>query len=241
MDIYAENGFLLERINALVKELGLTKDSLIDKIVDGLVAKSAKREFYIEEFKRNRKFLLEKFITNPIKTFGYPTDLNDVFRCILKILLSKGAYKRLLEEIGQHNLCSDMGLIRYDPAKNGQNILKHGIIFHAVHSYSYGHFPLISPNRGGRQVLFTRYYFEGNNHTYMCEEQPKKKYSFVASVFDSTLEGNMKFITARMVDLEGDIDTQLQMLISGSGLDPNDLASLRRRALEVLRESEHYV
>lgn len=241
MDIYAENGFLFERINESVKELGLTKDSLIDKIVDGLVAKSAKREFYLEEFKRNRKFLLEKFITNPIKTFGYPTDLNDVFRCILKILLSRGAYKRLLEEIGQHNLSSDVGLIRYDPAKNGQNILKHGLIFHAVHSYSHGHFPLISPNRSGRQVLFTRYYFEGNNHTYMCEEQPKKKYSFVASVFDLTYEGNMKFITARMVDLEGDIDTQLRMLISGSGLDPNDLTSLRRRALDVLRRSEQYV
>lgn len=241
MDIYAENNFLLERINASVKELGLTKDSLIDKIVDGLVAKSAKREFYIEEFKRNRKFLLEKFISNPIKTFGYPIDLNDVFRCILKILLSKPAYKRLLEEIGQHNLSSDVGLIRYDPAKNGQNILKHGIIFHAVHSYSHGHFPLISPNRRGRQVLFTRYYFEGNNHTYMCEEKPDKKYSFVATVFDSTDDGRMIFITSRIIDLDGDIDYQLNMLISENGLNPNDLESLRSRALEILRESEQYV
>ncbi|MGF2881135.1 hypothetical protein VSN93_13880 [Acinetobacter johnsonii] len=240
MDIYAENYLLLERINASIKSQNLTRDSLIDKIVDGLVPKSAKREFYLEEFKRNRKFLLEKFINNPSKVFSYPTDLNDVFRCILKIL-SQSAYKRLLEKIGNQNLSSDGDLVCYDPAKNGQNILKHGIIFHAVHSYSHGHFPLISPNRRGRQVLFTRYYFEGNNHTYMCEEKPDKKYSFVATVFDSTDDGRMMFITSRIIDLDGDIDYQLNMLISENGLNPNDLESLRSRALEILRESEQYV
>ncbi|PZQ83753.1 MAG: hypothetical protein DI542_18100 [Acinetobacter johnsonii] len=241
MDIYAENDFLFERIVAIVKELGLTKDLLIDKIVDGLVPKSAKREFYLEEFKKNRKFLLEKFISDPIKTFGDPTDLNDVFRCILKILLSKRAYKKLLKKIGNQNISSDDYLVCYDPAKNGQNILKHGMIFHAVHSYSYGHFPLISPNRKGRQVLFTRYYFEGNNHIYICEETPDKKYSFVATVFDLTDDGKMMFITSRIIDLDGDIDYQLEMLISENKLNPNDLASLRIRALEVLRESKQYV
>ncbi len=240
MDIYAENDLLLERINTSIKSQSLTRDSLIDKIVDGLVPKSAKREFYLEEFKRNRKFLLEKFINNPSKVFSYPTDLNDVFRCILKIL-SQSAYKRLLEKIGNQNLSSNSYLVCYDPAKNGQNILKHGIIFHAVHSYSHGHFPLISPNRRGRQVLFSRYYFEGNNHTYMCEETPDKEYSFVATVFDSTDDGRMMFITSRIIDLDGDIDYQLNMLISENRLNPNDLESLRSRAFEILRESEQYV
>ncbi|MEN3969978.1 hypothetical protein [Acinetobacter sp. BWR-L5] len=238
---YAESDVLIERLNVSVKELGLTQDSLIEKIIDGLVAKSAKREVYIEEFKSNRKFLLEKIFNNQINDFWDPNDLNDILRCILKILLSKSAYKRLLEEIGQHNLYSDGTPICYDPAKNGQNILKHGIVFHAVHSYSHGHFPLISPNRGERQVLFTRYYFEDNNHIYMCEEKPDKKYSFVATVFDSTDDDRMMFITSRIIDLGGDIDYQLEMLISQNGLNPNDLDSLRSRALEILRESEQYV
>lgn len=238
MDIYAENDLLLERINSSIKSQSLTRDSLIDKIADSLVPISAKREFYLEEFKRNRKFLLEKFINNPSGVFSYPTDLNDVFRCILKILLSKRAYKKLLEKIGNQNISSDGYLVCYDPAKNGQNILKHGMIFHAVHSYSYGHFPLISPNRKGRQVLFTRYYFEGNNHIYMCEEKPDKKYSFVATVFDLTDDGRMMFITSRIIDLDGDINYQLSMLISENGLNPNDLESLRSRAFEILRGSE---
>lgn len=241
MDIYAENGLLFERLNDLIKNLALTRDSLIEKIIDGLVAKSARREFYIEEFKRNRKFLLEKFISNPSTTFSYPLDLNDVLRCILKILLSQSAYKRLLKEIGNKNLSSDSGLVCYDPAKNGQNILKHGLIFHAVHSYSYGHFPLISPNRWKRQVLFTRYYFEGCNHMYICEEKPDREYSFVATVFDSTDEGKMKFITSRIIDLHDDIDCQLEMLISENDINPDDLVHLRNRALEILKESEQYV
>ena len=161
MNIFDENVFLIKRIQSICKDKNINKQMLIQKITDGLIPDSPNRDRYISEFIENRGYLLESLIDAPFETFKHPTSLNDICRCILKIL-NKRKYYKLIHEIGFDNLESNSELLCYDPSKNGQNLLKHGIEFHAVHSYCGGHFPLISPNKKGNQVLFSRYYFQNN-------------------------------------------------------------------------------
>lgn len=241
MNIYEENSYLMERINACIKIQNLDRGAFIDKIFEGLVESYRDREVHLQSLRENRRFLLEKFIDDPCKIFGYPIDLNDVLRCMSKILLSRNAYKKL--DIEHNNLGSDSELICYDPVKNGQNILKHGIVFHGVSSYCGGHLPLISPNRNTkgeyRQVLFSRYYFERGNHIYLYDHKPDNEYVYLATVF-TLRDLKMRFITSREIDLNKDIDNQLNMLIKIDNLDPASLDLLRYKALNILQRSNAY-
>lgn len=241
MEIYDEIDVLYTRIWAAVKAEGLDREALIDRMADGLVSKSPNREFFKQEFLQNRRFIFEKFFNNLRSTFSV-TDLNDVLRCIFKLLLGSHAYKKLINEgvIGRDNLCSISDLCSYDPFKNGQNILKHGIPFHAVHSYSRGTFHLISPNGRGNQVVFSRYYYQDSNHCYMFADKPDRNYDLLATVVTNSAEGGWRFITSRVIKLDGDIKHQLELLIWEEGLDAKQLDCLRTRALEILQESTKY-
>ena len=238
MQIYTENDELLKRINAKVKFHGLDRKAFIERLAEGLIPASANRETYKQDFLQNRCFLLDKFLVSPVQTFSYPTDLNDVLRCVYKATFGSKAYGKLLKDkvIGAENLCSISDMACYDPQKNGQNILKHGIPFHATYSYCCGHIPLITVNRGGRRTMFSRYYYQGNNHSFMYAEKPDRDFDFVASVFDIRQEGGFRFISSRVINLDDDINHQLELLISAK-IPATELANLRARALNILQKS----
>lgn len=68
----------------------------------------------------------------------------------------------------KESVFSSSDFYQYDPAKNGQNIIKHEISFRAVISHSTQFGTLIVPcpdkNKGRRVVIFSDYFIKNDNH-----------------------------------------------------------------------------
>ena len=74
----------------------------------------------------------------------------------------------------------------------------------------------------------------------MYAEEPDCNYDFLATVFLNRPEGGWRLITSRVIDIEGDIQAQLRMLISDRYIHRNQLACLQTRAMEILERSTQY-
>ncbi|MFA0323252.1 hypothetical protein AB4519_02505 [Vibrio splendidus] len=94
------------------------------------------------------------------------------------------------------------GMTEYDPAKNGQNLIKHGLSFNEVTSYSDGKFGVLNvycpADEGERIVTFSPLvpFKNGFKLSLPINESVNTKESYVVSIVQSTGSG-FRFISSR--------------------------------------------
>lgn len=181
---------------------------------------------------------------------------NEIFRCLVKKNYeNKGdmdSYDQL--ELAENNIISNGSCWEYDPAKNGQNIIKHGIEFGSVASYGGGDFGrLISYTAPGRWInedgeekeeerciVFSKYYTNGADKTFFLDRFKDDAILCIASVV--TMERlKFRFISSRVIkaNTTTQLTREIKNLIKDVGLDEKDesiIASLRGSAINILKE-----
>ena len=154
-EIIDENNLFTNFINNFILEYG--RDNFYKTIKNKLQISNNRSEFVIKILKREIK--INEFL------------MNNILRCITKKLCeSKDINFFDIFKVPKNNFLSKACLYEYDPAKNGQNILKHGLDFGEVISYAgndYGR--LISYTKSGdeeRVVIFSKYYVNDKNNIF---------------------------------------------------------------------------
>lgn len=165
-----------------------------------LIAEINKEGAY-EKFKKtginNSRFELLKEAINRRLNVSYPESW-DIERYALKHLLPE-EYKSLA--LGDH--CYSSGeLYEYDPSKNGQNIIKHGLSFGEVVSYSTKFGTLIVPcpdeKDGERVVIFSDMVLKDKNLSLPLDNNNFQKENYTLSIAQSR-NGKFRFISSRLL------------------------------------------
>lgn len=125
-------------------------------------------------------------------------DIWDIERYALKYLLPE-EYKSLA--LSDH--CYSSGdLYEYDPPKNGQNIIKHGLSFGGVVSYSTKFGTLLVPcpdeQDGERVVIFSDIFLKDKNISLPLDNIDLSKENYTLSIAQSR-NGKFRFISSRFL------------------------------------------
>lgn len=165
-----------------------------------------------------------------------PCELNDILRCIFEKMKSNSSNDFVLKET---NICSQGDLLEYDPKKNGQNILKHGLSFHGVVSYSGDCFGRLIAHvkfkEEMRLAIFSKYFLDDSNGLYLKNSVEYKDFKYLCVVSICTQRNDkFRFISSRTIDPFKKLDKQLQTIIKDENLDNESLDDLRKRAKEIL-------
>ncbi|ENV46394.1 hypothetical protein P255_00533 [Acinetobacter brisouii CIP 110357] len=179
---------------------------------------------------------------------------NEIFRCLVKKNYeNKGdmySYDQL--ELAENNIISNGPCWEYDPAKNGQNIIKHGIEFGSVASYGGGDFGrLISYTAPGRwinedgeeeeeerRIVFSKYYTNGADKKFFLDRFKDDDILCIASVV-TMHDMKFRFISSRVIkaDSLAQLTREIKNLIKDLELDEQDkniINNLRESALSIL-------
>lgn len=123
----------------------------------------------------------------------------DIFLYVIKNILPS---EFELHKIDSH--AYSKGMTEYDPAKNGQNLIKHGLSFNEVTSYSDGKFGVLNvhcpADEGERIVMFSPLvpFKSGFKLSLPINESVNTKESYVVSIVQSTGIG-FRFISSRCI------------------------------------------
>jgi hypothetical protein len=128
---------------------------------------------------------------------SYP-DIWDIEQYALKLLLPE-EYKSLAL---RDHCYSSSELYEYDPPKNGQNIIKHGLSFGKVVSYSKKFGTLLVPcpdeQDGERVVIFSDILLRDKNFSLSLDNIDSSKENYTLSIAQSR-NGKFRFISSRLL------------------------------------------
>lgn len=145
---------------------------------------------------KNREELLFKFIQDEIQV-SYSCK-SDIEAYALKSLMPE-FYNSNPNEGHSYSNCE---LYEYDPPKNGQNIIKHGIGFGEVVSYSkqFGTLLIPIPNEpdGERHVIFSDLYLKNGAKDLEMPHPGIRDFNYTMSIVNSK-QGKFRFISARIL------------------------------------------
>lgn len=145
----------------------------------------------------NARFKLLTEVINGRVSVNYP-EIWDIERYALKYLLPE-EYKSLA--LGDH-CYSSSELYEYDPPKNGQNIIKHGLSFGEVVSYSKKFGTLLVPcpdeKDGERLVIFSDVVLEDYTLSLPLDNIDSSTENFTLSIAQSR-NGKFRFISSRLL------------------------------------------
>lgn len=145
----------------------------------------------------NARFKLLTEVINGRVSVNYP-NIWDIERYALKYLISE-EYESLA--LGNH-CYSSSELYEYDPPKNGQNIIKHGLSFGEVVSYSKKFGTLLVPcpdeKDGERVVIFSDLVLKGCNLSLPLENIDSSTENFTLSIAQCR-NGKFRFISSRLL------------------------------------------
>lgn len=181
-----------------------------------------------------RVILLDKIISGEI--YYSSCETNDVLRYIAKELNSD-SYESL--KLPENNLYSESEFVSYDPAKNGLNIVKHGIEFHAVHSYSNGTFGRLMVPTGDqssekRYVIFSKYKVVGSKSPYLPEKFINRDEIFLATIA-SPRGGGFRFISSSILSSDRKkCEDRVVAVIKDVVDDEGQMEAIRLRSMEIL-------
>ncbi|MCH7388186.1 hypothetical protein MMO39_12895 [Acinetobacter modestus] len=236
-EINKENEILWNILIQAVEEKGF------DKIVENIGSK-------LDLSESRKKFIKEIIVgINDLELFVR----NDILKCLVK---KKYEYNESIEKYYELNLLSYNLYSRgtcweYDPAKNGQNLLKHGLDFGAVANYGGGDFGgLISYTAPGkwlnddgeleveeRRIVFSKYYAKNVNKKFFLDKFKEDDVFCVASVV-SMKDLKFRFISSRTIRAKTlkQLTNELKNLIKDNELGEDIILDLRLSALRVLKE-----
>lgn len=130
---------------------------------------------------------------------GRVFDVIDIEEFALKLCFPD-VYKDF--KIYQH-LGSKSDLYEYDPAKNGQNIIKHGMSFSEVTSYSsrFGTLLIECPDivDGRRVLIFSDVLLDKNKLAYPIDANLNSGTRYVLSIASHAEAGGFRFISSRFI------------------------------------------
>lgn len=145
---------------------------------------------------RDREDLLFKFIQGEVP-LSYSCKL-DLEEYALKRLVPE-VYGSLAREVHPY---SSNGIYEYDPAKNGQNMLKHGVGFGEVVSYSKLFGALLVPcpdsTDGERYVIFSDLNLQREGDALELPLPGIKRMNYVISIVHPR-DGKYRFISSRLM------------------------------------------
>lgn len=163
---------------------------------------------------------------------------NDVLRFIAK-KLNPPAYSLL--NLPANNLYSESEFVSYDPVKNGLNIVKHGLEFHGVHSYSNGTFgrlmvPTGNQSEEERLVIFSKYKVTGSKSPYLPSKIKNRDEIFVATVASPRGVG-FRFISSSILSSNRKkCEERVFKIIKDVVEDEAQMNAVRSRSMEILDE-----
>lgn len=161
---------------------------------------------------------------------------NDVLRFIAN-KLNQPAYSLL--NLPANNLCSESEFVSYDPVKNGLNIVKHGLEFHGVHSYSNGTFgrlivPTGNQSKEERFVIFSKYKITGSKSPYLPSKIKNRDEIFVATVASPRGSG-FRFISSSILSSNRKrCEERVFEIIKDVVEDETQMNAVRSRSMEIL-------
>lgn len=235
-----ENEILLKILNEEIIATNL--DGLLKKISKELQLSAERTEFLKNLCYNYQKLSLDA--------------QNEIFRCLVKKLYENRGDRESYFNLGlaEHNLISNADNWVYDPAKNGQNIIKHGLEFGSVSSYGGGDFGrLISYTAPGRWInedgeeeeeerciVFSKYYTKEADRTFFLDRFKDDDILCIASVV-TMQDLKFRFISSRVIKANSlaQLTRELKNLIKDLKLDEQDeniIANLRNSALSILTE-----
>ncbi len=225
-EIVEENDSLTTFINNYISENG--KENFSETINSKLQVSKDRYDFIVKILTRNIK--VDEFL------------MNDILRCIVKKLCeSQGIDFPNTFKLPENHLFSKASLYEYDPAKNGQNILKHGLDFGSVVSYGgadYGR--LISYTNSeieDRFVIFSKYYVNDKNNIFLSDDKKNEDFLCIATIATNADSG-FRFISSRALKVKNDKKFQLELknIIKDHNLDDSIMNGLRNSAYHILNE-----
>lgn len=225
-EIVDQNNLLTTFINSYLSENG--KDKFAEIIKSKL------------QISNNRYDFIIKILSRHIKTDE--SLRNDILRCIVKKLCESqdiNFFSRF--KLPDNKILPEDSLYEYDPAKNGQNILKHGLDFGAVVNYGgpdYGR--LISYTNSeteDRFVIFSKYYINDKNNIFLIDDKKNEGFLCIATIATNTDNG-FRFISSRALKVKSDkaLQRELRNIIKDYNLDDSIMDNLRNRAYQILNE-----
>jgi len=194
------------------------------------------------QISKDRYDFIVKILTRNIKVNEFL--MNDILRCIVKkICESQGIDFLSTFKLPENHLLSKTPLYEYDPAKNGQNILKHGLDFGSVVSFGgadYGR--LISYTKSGdekRVVIFSKYYVLNNNNIFLSDDKKTEDFLCIATIAINVDHG-FRFISSRALKVKNEktLQRELKNIIKDYNLEDSVIDNLRNGAYQIL--SEYY-
>ncbi|CAM9212439.1 BrnT family toxin [Acinetobacter bereziniae] len=225
-EIVEQNNLLITFINNYVLEKG--KEIFFEIIKSKLQISKNRYDFIIKILRRDIK--VDNFL------------MNDILRCIVKKLCESDDIDFFdTSKIPENHLLSKVSLYEYDPAKNGQNILKHGLDFGAVVNYGgsdYGR--LISYTNSeieDRFVIFSKYYVNNENNIFLSDDKKNEDFLCIATIA-TNVDIGFRFISSRALKVKNDKELQkeLKNMIKDDNLDDSIMNGLRNTAYQILNE-----
>lgn len=223
----------------------IDQSNLLTTFINNYVIENGKENFYeiIKsklQISNDRYDFIVKILRREIKIDDFL--MNDILRCIVKkICESKGIDFFDIFKIPENHLLSKAALYEYDPAKNGQNILKHGLNFGEVVSYAgndYGR--LISYTKSGdeeRIVIFSKYYVNNKNNIFLSDDKKTEDFLCIATIA-TNVEYRFRFISSRALKVKNDnaLQRELKNIIKDYSLEDLVMDNLRNSAYQILNE-----
>lgn len=225
-EIIDENNLFTNFINNFILEYG--RDNFYKTIKNKLQISNNRSEFVIKIIKREIK--INEFL------------MNNILRCITKKLCeSKDINFFDIFKVPKNNFLSKACLYEYDPAKNGQNILKHGLDFGEVISYAgndYGR--LISYTKSGdeeRVVIFSKYYVNDKNNIFLSNDKKTEDFLCIATIAINVDHG-FRFISSRALKVKNKktLQRELKNIIKDYNLEDSVIDNLRNDVYQILNE-----
>jgi len=179
----------------LVAELNMVRSEAWQSVMS-LSKEEFEEKIRPEKLPKDRKTLLFQFIKSEIQICH--TSSLDIEDYALKCLKPE-VYKSLRIKEHPHSSCS---LYEYDPPKNGQNIIKHGIGFSEVVSYSkrFGTLmvPLPNQTKEKRYVIFSDLLLNRNSGELILPPQNIRELNYTISIVQQII-GKVRFISSRLM------------------------------------------
>ena len=223
----------------------IEQNNLLSTFISDYILENGKEKFseIIKsklQISKNRYDFIIKILRRDIKVDNFL--MNDILRCIVKKLCESDDIDFFdTFKIPENHLLSKASLYEYDPAKNGQNILKHGLDFGAVISYGgsdYGR--LISYTNSeieDRFVIFSKYYVNNENNIFLSDDKKNEDFLCIATIATNVNIG-FRFISSRALKVKNDKELQkeLKNMIKDNNLDDSIMNGLRNTAYQILNE-----
>lgn len=194
------------------------------------------------ETPKNGNERLKKYLKGDFTGHEYISEKHDILCCLAKAL------KCYPKPIPTENIDSNTDTYQYDPAKNGQNILKHNLSFNQICSFIGNRGVLIvhtatkkteKKDREPRLVYFLGIEDRKNDEGRKNDEDTENKNKNIKNVM-AICAGNtssLRFISARYFsNKKEEIEDVLKSTIKDEKLSANCLGDLRKSAYSLLEK-----